>query len=148
MPKRADFGPDHPFTGAEIISEYSDRQAVEDGILVAVANTDRVTRTVWEKLLRWAADKRGPANYWTVILFDAISKDPDRRAAGWARGLMTESVDRRRCQADEIIQLWFDENEWKLYRVAPARHDNPHRVELWLRGNELGGVTLMTPEDN
>lgn len=33
----ADFGPGHPFTGAEIISSYSRAQAIEDGFLVDVS---------------------------------------------------------------------------------------------------------------
>ena len=41
----ADFGPDHPFTGAEIVSSYSRAEAIEDGVLVDV--TAEASKAGW-----------------------------------------------------------------------------------------------------
>ena len=35
----ADYGPGHPFTGAEIVSSYSRAQAIDDGILIDVSQS-------------------------------------------------------------------------------------------------------------
>ena len=56
----ADFGPDHPFTGAAIISSYTRAEAIEDGVLVYVSEWAKevglkwptvVTRRVWDECI-------------------------------------------------------------------------------------------------
>jgi len=46
------FEPDNPFYDAPVISEYTDKQAVDDGVLVSFSGPgriNRVTRPVWNE---------------------------------------------------------------------------------------------------
>jgi hypothetical protein len=54
----------NPFAEFDVVSTYSDREAVEDGTLVPITTKDRVTRSVWE----WIIPKcpNTPPNCWPV----------------------------------------------------------------------------------
>jgi len=61
----ADFGPDHPLTGAPIISSYSRKQAVEDGVLIDLSDIAcplfwiwpvACTAGVWQQLVACGVD--------------------------------------------------------------------------------------------
>jgi hypothetical protein len=54
------------FTEKDVISRYSDNDAVDDGVLVAIGARDRVTRTVWEALAERAPAGSKPPNRWPV----------------------------------------------------------------------------------
>jgi hypothetical protein len=60
--ERPIFGPD------DVISTYTDRQAIEDGILVAINERDRVTRTVWEYLVTKQPGGSQPPSNWPVAM--------------------------------------------------------------------------------
>ena len=101
--------PEGPFDDAEVISVYSDRQAVEDGFLAAVAGpggVNRVTRAVFD---HFTESKTGPENL----------------------RLLTEAI--RAMLAIEPDDGW--------------RTGDYQGKRLWLIPNEVGGLTLMFPED-
>lgn len=54
------------FKPEDVISTYTDAQAVEDGTLVAINPIDRVTRTLWDWTAARAPQK--PASCWPVDL--------------------------------------------------------------------------------
>jgi len=58
----------NPFDEMPIIYAYTDRQAVEDGILVALNAKDRVSRALWEYLVEKAPKGAQPPNRWPVDL--------------------------------------------------------------------------------
>jgi len=60
--------PENPFHGFEVVSTYTDRQAIEDGILVAISEKDRVSRAVWEYLSSHCPKGAQPPNRWPVDL--------------------------------------------------------------------------------
>jgi hypothetical protein len=94
----------------EVISTYTDREAVEDGFLVAIAGpgrVNRVTRAVFDHF----TEEMGPGVTNITPLTDAI------------RYMLTLEVD----------------DGW--------RTGNFRGKALWLIPNEVGGFTLMFPED-
>lgn len=56
------------FTEKDVIFAYTDKNAVDDGLLVAVGPRDRVTRTLWEALCERAPESSKPPNRWPVDL--------------------------------------------------------------------------------
>lgn len=59
-PEQALFAPE------DVIATYTDGQAVDDGVLVALNPRDRVTRTVWEWLVEKQPKDAKPPTQWPV----------------------------------------------------------------------------------
>jgi hypothetical protein len=94
----------------EVVSSYTDAEAVEDGFLVALSgpgNLNRVTRAVFDHF----AESMGPGITNIGPLMDAV------------RHMLSVESD----------------NGW--------RTGNFRGKTLWLIPNEVGGFTLMFPED-
>jgi hypothetical protein len=142
------------FKPEDVISTYTDAQACDDGVLVALNPKDRVTRTVWEWLVKKAPKTSKPPDRWPVEMMGwfratAISKleaakliakhgkdaQPlferivaDRKAAALSRGLITTN----RQRAAEI----YNENiEGGILRIfVQIKGDD-------LEDGELEGIT-------
>jgi hypothetical protein len=164
------------FTPDDVISTYTDAQACDDGVLIALNAKDRVTRTVWEWLVEKAPKTSQPPNRWPVDMmgwFGATSikkaeaqkliakhgKDAqklferiiaDRKAAVLSRGLISTN----RQQATRV----YNENIGGGIYKAHALENNGQieslteisslvNTTLWFVPNENGGITLMFPED-
>ena len=99
-----------------MIVEYSDKQALEDGVLVSVpgeGGVNRVTRAVFD--------------HFTEPMRSAPATD--------------EVMDITRLQ-DAIRTLWNVEPDKDAWRTGS--YDGK---ELWLIPNEVGGLTLLFPDD-
>jgi hypothetical protein len=97
--------PENPFHGFEVISTYSDGQAIEDGLLVAINQKDRVSRAVWEYLVsKTPKDHRPPAN-WPVDLM------------GWFQAEKISKVDALKM----IAELGRDQAQKKFERLIADR---------------------------
>ncbi len=138
-----------------VISSYGDEQAQEDGILVPVGKKDRVTRTCWEFLAAKLGEK--PPNQWPVNLMGYVmAKDGNDRALA-ASGALLDTWDReaRRIYDENIgggiFTLWVDVTSEGIQGVYQERDKTADEREpmtrLWFIPNELGGMTLMFPED-
>lgn len=159
------------------ISVYTDREAIEDGILVPVTIDDRATRNVWEWLHQNTPLGPEPPASWPVPMmgwFNTGSFTPaqaqkmiatygleaerhyekqlrDKKALALARGL----IDRDRAKAKRIYAENIGGGIHVVYAYAPGGKITHLReqqlvdddVKLWLLPNELGGITLMFPED-
>ena len=112
------------FDGFEVISSYTDAEAVDDGVLVSVSAKDRVTRAVFEFLCELNA--RLPEEY-SREQRDSMAVERARDFIGLygakARKIYKENI------GGGIFRFTFD------CKV------------LWIIPNELGGLTLMFPED-
>jgi hypothetical protein len=164
------------FTPEDVISTYTDAQACDDGVLIALNAKDRVTRTVWEWLTEKAPKTRQPPNRWPVDMMGwfgatSIKKDEaqkliakhgkdaqkvldriiaDRKAAALSRGLISAN----RQQATRVYNENIDGGIFKAQVL-----ENNGQIEsltdisslinttLWLVPNENDGITLMFPED-
>jgi len=141
-----------------VISSYTDTEAVDDGVLVAVNTKDRVTRTVFEFLAAdGVLDPHDPPNRWPIDLIGYIrAKDGDGRALAAVRGLIGT-------HANEASKVYDREGIWTAkLKVKDGKAESlvngfpdpkeadgdPNTLTLWLIPNENGGVTLMFPEDN
>ena len=138
----------------EVISRYSDDQAVEDGVLVELTARDRMT----SNCLAWLEENipvdGSPPNNWPVPLFDWIGArgDKTRRAICAAKGLVGSfSISYCERQPD---QSWAGHAMYaganrigQLLRPDAKRGDRATYKVLWIHPNECGGVTLMLPED-
>lgn len=96
----------------EPISVYTDEQALEDGVLVAVTEQDvnRVTRAVFDHFAKPADDSPEPVYDLTPLL-----------------------------EAIRHIRRLTPKDGWRTGEYQG--------VMLWLIPNEVGGLTLMFPED-
>src|SRR5713226_4687434 len=97
----------------EPISVYTDAQALDDGVLVAVpgeGGVNRVTRTVFDRFAKASGDASSDTFDLTPLL-DAI------------RAMLCINP----------------RDEWRV-----GEHQG---TTLWLIPNEVGGLTLMFPED-
>jgi hypothetical protein len=138
------------FNAEDVISTYTDAQACDDGVLVALNPKDRVTRTVWEWLAKKAPKSSKPPDRWPVELmgwFSAtkISKTEaakliakhgqdaqrlferiiaDRKAAALSRGLITTN----RQQAARIYSENIDGGIFKV--LAQSKGDDLVNGEL------------------
>lgn len=165
------------FKSADVISVYTDAQAVDDGVLVAINGRDRVTRSVWQSLIERAPKDSQPPNRWPVDMtgwFQAtkISKTEaaqliakhgldaqkefekaiaERKALALAKGIISTHAR----QAKRVFDEELDGGIYKLFAATTTGgifdHLSATPVEpsltLWLLPNENGGTTLMFPED-
>ena len=100
----------------EVIFSYTDREAVEDGVLVA-----------------W--DGPGKVNRITRAVFDAFTT---KLGSSPITGSATDVAELRRA-VETMLALPPDEGGWRTGTYQDR--------ELWLVPNEIGGLTLMFPED-
>jgi hypothetical protein len=165
------------FKVEDVISTYTDAQACDDGVLVALNPKDRVTRTVWNWLASKAPKTSKPPDCWPVEMMGwfraaSISKTEaaklivkygrdaqhlfeqiiaDRKAAALSRGLI--STNRQR--AAEIYRENIDGGIFKVFVLSKENGELEGITEceskinttLWILPNENGGMTLMFPED-
>ncbi len=138
-----------------VISGYGDDAAVGDGILVPVGKRDRVTRTLWTFMAEGLGEK--PPNQWPVNLMGYVmAKDGNDRALA-ASGALLDTWDReaRRIYDENIgggiFTLWVDVTSEGIQGIYQERDRTKDEREpmtrLWFIPNELGGMTLMFPED-
>lgn len=144
------FGPE------DMIDTYTDREAVADGLIVGIGGANRVTRPVWEWLVE-ALPEREPPVEWPVELMGWFrGPTPKDRAFAAARGIVDTYGQRAREVYERNIEggifvahaaLGEDGRIVRLYvngaRVAEATKAR----KLWLIPNEVGGITLLFPED-
>lgn len=124
-----------PWEGFEVISEYSDAQAVDDGVLVDIGNA-RLDPTS-TRIVRNARATVGIFSRFAELSrrdYSEMDDDGHRENALLSCRLLFRSIMRRPA----------DEDGW---RKTEARQDGESIGEVWLIPNELGGLTLMLPED-
>jgi hypothetical protein len=157
------------FKPEDVIYTYTDGQAVEDGVLVAINPRDRVTRTVWEYFVEKAPKGSEPPNRWPVSMMDwftasKISKTDaakmiaefgkdqaqekfsrmiaDRKALALSKGIISTHAS----QAKRVYDENTDGGIYKLYG-----HLDPAGI-LFQLGTEPHGVFctlwLMPNENN
>lgn len=158
----------------EPISVYTDRDAVEDGVLVSVNERDRVSRACWEWLAQSTPLGSKPPNCWPVEMmgwFRAGDISPtealkriakhgkeaqakferevrDKKALALAIGLIGTHgpIARRIYENNEGGGIWAG---WAVVQQGTivGFNENSGSQRLWLIPNEQGGLTLMFPED-
>ncbi len=154
----------------EVISTYTDEEAVEDGMLVELERCHRATRPLWEYLVEHLPTDGQPSDRWPVAMlqwFAGTDEAPSWRAKAALIGLLgTHGTEARRVDAENsgggiftgyiisdpktetITAFEVDESNRKLGRPrSTPREDDPHRRRIWIMPNELGGLTVMFPED-
>ena len=99
-----------------VIVEYSDKQALEDGVLVSVPGEGRVNRV-------------------TRAVFDHFTKPMGSSTATGQVIDITPLQDAIRA----MLKIEPDEDAWRTGTYEGK--------ELWLLPNEVGGFTLLFPED-
>lgn len=102
----------------EVISTYTDEQAVEDGVLVPLAGlgpVNRVTRAVFAHFVGEAAFKPMPVIEMPKVLEPLMAA------------------------IRAMLKIPPDRDGWRTGDYQGKR--------LWLVPNEVGGLTLMFPED-
>lgn len=148
------------FRPEDVIAEYGDEQALDDGVIVAVSGRDRVTNTAFAWIQEHVGCKSQPPNRWPVDLFPWCSAERDadragdlqvsaRRAVAAVRGVIGtyQRQAHERDQAGHMLELWADVRSDGVHGLVEQEPDNPHATRFWLVPNELGGITLMFPSD-
>lgn len=140
----------NPFDGAEVISTYSDAQAIEDGILVAVNRQDRVSRAVWEFLVEHAPEGAQPPNCWPVEMLgwfqaskigktEAAKLIAELGAEGAQKKFERMVADRKALALTKGIISTHARQAVKVYEENTRRGDlqtlcdAPRRKTLWLK---------------
>ena len=146
---------DDLFGDAEIISSYTDADAINDGQIIAVNDRDRMTNGVFAFLSRAAADLEArPPSCWPVPMLDWFrAKNPDTKAVALAHGFITEN----RKAADvpppaDFFTAYFVTNaDGQLTGYLKAVGDGvegANHKRVWLVPNdETRGLTLMFPSE-
>jgi hypothetical protein len=109
--------------GFKVISIYTDHEACEGGVLVPIAARDRVTRAVWDYLL--SRENVNPGG--------TEDKRHDRALFTSGRMIGQHALEAKRVYKENIGDGIFTFIE--LGR------------KMWIIPNEIGGLTLMFPED-
>lgn len=140
------------FEGFEVISSYSDREACEDGVLVAIGAKDRVSRAVWDFLFEHAPKGAKPPNCWPVDLLGWFrAKTVDDKVLAMSSALIRTHATRAR----EVYDKNIDGGIFKAYILLDdagaigelSLATSFTSKTLWLVPNENDGITLMFPED-
>lgn len=140
----------------EVISRYTDDQAVEDGFLVKLGRgNDRVTNAMFAFLAAAAPADTKPPNRWPVDLMGWFkAKDENQKALALAGGVVsTNSREAKRVYEQNIgggiFKVYAKVGlDGKLAELTTDPKDGEvNNKVLWLVPNELGGITLMFPED-
>jgi hypothetical protein len=133
------------FTEEDVVSCYTDSQAVEDGILLAINPQDRVTRAVWEFLVHKAPKGARPPANWPVEMMawfrceaikredalkliaehgkDAAQKEferiiADRKALALSKGI----IGRDGKEARRVYEVNIGGGIYKLFAITSGDH--------------------------
>ena len=143
----------------EVISTYTDAEAVDDGMLVPIEANDRATRPLWDCLVRGLPEDGQPPNRWPVALlqwFGSAGTDAHRdlRAKASLVGLLGSFGREARRIYDEnidggILALWIDrKDDGPIVGLCSSEKELTETgVRIWILPNEIGGLTVMFPED-
>jgi hypothetical protein len=147
----------------ELISTYTDAEAVEDGNLIEINDKDRATRAVWDFALNTV-----PEGLWPPRENAKPASEPDAEAVVAQRVLdmCRHIVEDYGPEATRVYRENVGGGIWKgkllvvgkkIVALAPwpASEDWPEETgnvdlwhrSLWLLPNEIGGMTLMLTED-
>ena len=147
------------FTDEDVISSYSDAQAVDDGMLVAIEKHDRCTHNLFAALVRDLPKGAQPPDRWPVSLMEWFSagkgeKGDNQRALAAVKGMIgTHSPNARRIYDENIdggiLTLWIErKGDGAIIGLREQEADiQAVAVSVWLIPNEVGGITAMFPED-
>jgi len=122
-----------------VISRYSDQNAVEDGILVAIGPKDRVTRTVWEYLAEKAPSGSKPPNCWPVEMMGWFQAEKISRQD--AHNLLTEYGAER--GQEKLNQIIADRKALALSKGLIGEHSRA-AVRVY-EENTDGGIYKLYP---
>ena len=136
------------------ISIYTDQEAVDDGVLVAINDKgDRVTSAVWHWLETAMETMKKPPSCWPVDLFTfCAAKNGATRALAMTRGI----IDTNRREALRVYNENIDGGIFTLCAacdtddrpISISKSNDTHGMKrLWFIPNENDGITLMFPED-
>ncbi len=135
-----------------IISTYTDAEACEDGVLVALTQRDRCTRALFEDLVRYLP--YSPPKGWPVDLFGYIAAaskdDPGLRAAAACKGIFGRHAPILHADPSASpCALWMIRRGSgnPITDLVETHPDDNSGFEIWITVNELGGLTLMYPSD-
>ena len=159
----------NPFDGFEVISTYTDGQACEDGVLVAVNAKDRVSRALWEYLVEKAPKGNQPPNRWPIDLLtwfraEAIKREDalkliaelgkeeatkkfarmiaDRKALALAKGIISTHAK----QATRVYEENIGGGIYKLFAVESP--DGRQITDLTADQGENKTVLWLLPNEN
>lgn len=132
----------------DTIYSYTDKDAVADGVLIPLTDRCRVTRAVFD-FIESRVSKRVPLQ-WPLgpnaaAMFPLVDK-PEWRTRALLNGLLEH-------YASAAIKIYDDGSIWHAYLDATGSDINAIRPgsregqQLWIMPNELGGLTIMFPED-
>ncbi len=149
MPAQEDLWAD-----AALISVYTDEQAVDDGVLVALWGADRATRAVWEWLCGNLEGGQPPEAWPVALLAWCEAQTPAGRALAALGGLIGTYEPQARATYEEnrdggIFRLHAslgDRGQVIRLRTGADVPEESSRT-IWLIPNEVGGMTVLFPED-
>ena len=122
-----------PWQGFEVISTYTDADALEDGQIIDLSGGRLVSDRV---------DERRGARV-TLGLFSVFHAMAERKGE---TGKDADETARIACALmfRAMLRKPADPDGW---RTSEARQDGESIGQVWLIPNEVGGLTLMRPED-
>lgn len=132
-----------------VIYRYTDAEAIDDGVLVALSTTDRVTANAFNEIARVAEDQRDPPACWPVDLMGFIrARTGDDRALAMVIGLVDTQRHMALGHAGRVARyaVHGPHGYRELADVEP--NDAATYQTLLLVANEVGGVTLMLTRDS
>lgn len=133
----------------EVIYSYTDQDAVTDGVLVPVNAKDRVTRAVWDFISARVASNRPPLRWplsGSVKAMYPLDTDADWRTCALCVGLLEHYSEPARLLYDNDT-LWHAKLEATATTLDSISPGSKEALQVWILPNELGGLTLMFPED-
>lgn len=146
--KNLGFPKEHPFYDAEVISEYSVDQAVEDGLVVRLGTSGklRCTTNFAFRVARAAQPKKGPIaeSLDEGLLRSAVSSIVSEYVSG-AYCVPTRASDYPH-EADAHLACYLYDRTARC--IAPKEPIDSHdEVRAWAVGPGDGSLTIMLPED-
>jgi len=115
--------------GVEVVFSYSDRQAVEDGVLVNISGLKIPFQGLWVN--------RMTGGLWADVAEPLISEGPDELKVIVLQGFLNAKV----AKAQDSIHNTGEAGD--IYTI-PASNDCG---KLWLVRNEVGGFTILRPSE-
>lgn len=136
-----------------VVVSYTDQDAVTGGVLIPPNDVDRITIAVWNFMCARAPENapyRWPFDSPTSEAMYPYLKRVESKVILLCRGITARYSLRAReiYENNEAGGIWYaalDHTDDTILGLRPGATDGLSR--LWLLPNELGGVTLMFPED-
>lgn len=134
---------------SDVVFQYTDTEAVQDGVLVPLTSRDRVSQALWDFIEARVSPNRVPLRW--PMLSGVEAMYPLVKTEEWRSRALLQSLTIAYHDAAHSVYdnggVWHAKLEVTNSSIESISPGSKEDIQIWIMPNELGGLTVMFPSD-